>query len=434
MAPAAQAVSWSPPQQISRSERFIDSVRLGSNARGEAVCAYLSMPRRDVSGDSLTAVRRSARGRITHRQSLDLGTAYDPSVAIDPDGRAFVAWSRENPDDDTDYDIVVAEAPPGKRFGRPEVVADGILGRPDGLQMARAGGQTIVAYNESSSIMISARKDGGQFGEPRRFDYTFADPKIAVSPSGDALVSWLGTLEPQRRFSSRRLVGVPITGGVVGERQAMAPTGRASALEVLLGARGRVTALWQGSDPQIYASDREFGPIKFARGRIDRAFAGPGFVSRRVGTSRRSGPQYPSAAAGADDSVLTAWHEIVHPADNTFPLGGAVYASQRTGSGRFSGPRRLSRSAAISTFPSVAVNGRSTGLVVWSEAPRDSLTFPRKLVAAERRAGRFSSPHAVTGPGERVTANVLRAHRDGFLVAYLRARGKRADVYLRESR
>ena len=154
-----------------------------------------------------------------------------PAVAIGPDGRAVVAWSRQDPLTFGTHDIAIAEAPPGSPFTTHGVAR--APGRISGLSVAAgpAGELTAVWQRSGSRVFVEALI--GADVTP----VTLSTPRVAVeggtlsmaaTADGHAIAAWV------ERDADRLAARV-----MLAERSAHGRFGAARALQTV---RGRATA------------------------------------------------------------------------------------------------------------------------------------------------------------------------------------------------
>jgi hypothetical protein len=127
----------------------IDGDPVGAmNAAGDAVLAWHT--RRD-RGQQVIAVVRRRDGRIAGPQRVSAGdpraTADDPAVAIDPAGRAVVAWRAfdEHPSQLFPAEVRVATATRSGRFGESAIVSGPTLQLVEDAPRVAVGGDGSIA-------------------------------------------------------------------------------------------------------------------------------------------------------------------------------------------------------------------------------------------------------------------------------------------------
>lgn len=154
-----------------------------------------------------------------------------PAVAVGPDGRAAVAWPRQDPLAFGTHDIAIAEAPPGSPFTTRGVAR--AAGRIAGLSVAAGPAGELTAVWQRSSARVTVEALVGSGVTP----VTLSTPRVAVeggslstaaTAAGHAIAAWV------ERDADRLAARV-----MLAERPAQ---GRFDAARVLQTVRGRATA------------------------------------------------------------------------------------------------------------------------------------------------------------------------------------------------
>ena len=424
-APAAQAVEWSRAQVVTRSVVPESRPDVAVNRRGESLVAYRTPAGRGHYGDALEVVRRGRDGRLGEPQRIGRGMVTGFAVALADDGRAFAIWEREQLENDLAHTVLLAEAPPGGRFGRPRIVEDECCSSPQDFSLATAAGRAVAVYGDRYSISVLARGPGGRFGE--RVRLSSGIPDLAMNERGEAFVSWL---------DGEEIVSVPVRDGVVGERRAVPVAGEKGYLRTGLGAAGTLVLSWQGMPQEMFGFDRFFGPL---HARTVPASGEPTPVVDVLTAPRsdREGAHHPELAVARDGSGVAVYHRIRWPGHNTYPVLGRVFAARLTPAGRRPRPPQpLSARSRVSTWPRVATDRRGRTVAVWQEVRKDSLDRPARLMAAAAgRGGPFGRPRALASPVQESPGYTLAAGGGRFVVAYQRQIGeKRFALAVREGR
>ncbi|MGA7435462.1 MAG: hypothetical protein WBW44_07540, partial [Solirubrobacterales bacterium] len=178
--------------------------------------------------------------------SVPGGDALGPQIAIGPDGTATAVWYRFN----GTFNIIQAVTrPPGGSFsGRINISASGqdafdpqIAVGPDGTAIA------VWTYNNGTFNIIegTTRPPGGSFGTPSDLSESGQNafvPQVAIGPDGTATAVWRrndGIIQAATR-SSGSSFGAPVDLSESG--------GFADYPQITIGPDGTATAIWHRSD------------------------------------------------------------------------------------------------------------------------------------------------------------------------------------------
>ena len=114
-------------------------------------------------------------------------TAFDPQIAIAPDGSATVVWRRYN---STHYIVQAATRPPSGTFGPPvDLSAIGQDANTPQIAIADDGSATVVWRRSNGThyiVQAATRPPSGAFGTPVDLSVgqNAFDPQIAIAPDG----------------------------------------------------------------------------------------------------------------------------------------------------------------------------------------------------------------------------------------------------------
>lgn len=195
-APAARgAVEWAPPEQISAAGLNAVEPQVAASASGVAIAVW---NRSDGVNGRIQAAVRPPGGSFGAAQTLSAvgQEAFQPQVAIDPNGNAVAVWTRF---DGVFNRIQASSRPAGGSFGAvqtlsvanknsdsPQVSID-----PNGT--ATAVWVTYDGTGSTSRIVAATRPLGGSFGaeETISFNGQFAfEPQVESEPNGEAVAVW----------------------------------------------------------------------------------------------------------------------------------------------------------------------------------------------------------------------------------------------------
>src|SRR5262245_38212079 len=388
---------------------------VAGNARGDAVAAWES-----DRGKRIEAASRGRGGAWSPPRQLSGTDARDADVAMEASGAALVVW--QGYDGEDRRVVQAAERFPDGRWSEARTLsAPGTEAREPTVGIDAQGGAS-VAWSRSGSredavIEVVRRPAGGAWSRPVTLG-RLADrsrvPRIAVSADGDAALVW-------RAKEGRRSVVL----AAVRTAGRWSPAERISAAgewsrdpDVGIDRTGHAVAVWLLTD----AADLE-GQVEWAERRAGGAWTPPGLLSPPADTpfelSRPSpsdnGPRVAVAPSGA---AVAVWQLGV---DGT----NRVQAAGRAAGGPWSAPRTLSRGGE-SGEARVAIGPLGDALAAWEELAGDGFRIraarggadgvwgPCRDVSGTRED---AAGLALAGPPGRPTAVWVGTNRETILAA-----------------
>ena len=273
--------------------------------------------------------------------------ALDPQIAIAPDGTATAVWRRFN---GTNFVAQAATRPPGGSFGAAiDLSATGEDSLAPQVAIAPDGAATVVwtRFNGTNFIIQAAtRPPGGSFGAAVDLSATGQDafnPQIAIAPDGAATVAW------QRYDGANDIIqaGTRPPGGSFGAAVNLSAAGQnASEPQIEVAPDGAATAVWRrsnGANQIVQAATRPPGGSFGAA--VDLSAAGQSAGS----------PQIAIAPSGAATAV---WQRS----------NGAnfiVQAATRLPGGSFGAAVELSATGQSAFNPQIAIAPDGAATAVW---------------------------------------------------------------------
>jgi hypothetical protein len=248
---------WSAPTVIAREKRYSDAPEVAFDAKGGAVAVWTreSVGREtghDIPGQVVAAVRPPGgdfgRLHVVSPPRLDSG---DPSLAVDPQGRAAIVWV-SNTRGDKHFRIGAAFRRPGSdRFGTPRLLTPG---RIDGVSPSvalDARGRGLITFTvrgdgppELNNVQIEMmfRSRSGRLSRPRPISGRRADflYELTMNRDGRAIVSWIYQGRRSDVVQTRRVT----TGGSVGRLRRVSPRGWIDDLRSTIDDRAVATLVW----------------------------------------------------------------------------------------------------------------------------------------------------------------------------------------------
>jgi hypothetical protein len=422
-APAASA-AWTPAERASAGPLDATSPDVAMSARGDAAAVWVrgSGRRRQI-----VASLRPLGGSWSRPEGISRRgrPAIDPKVAVDPDGRAVVAWrqvartravrtagrrrpqavyvarARERALIAERWEPIATLSDPRQKVGR---VYLGVDGR--GVAVAAWHWGTGTRPSDPGyvgEVQLSERRLGGEWSAPLRASRAtdcvqVRRPRVAVGASGHALVWWQCDMPGDESVVAAVSRGadeafgpevrLPIRGGdEIAADLVIAPNGRA------VGVSGSTTALrwWRGPVAQSGVALAELPALGKAE-------------------SLESGAGSPRIAVGPSSDALTAW---IAPRGTTraAPIADDLGVAAPITLG-------ADRSA---TRARVAVGDERLGVVAWLSSGR--------VIAVNRGADGNTSPRALlSGPGvpsDQPAALAVDGGGSAVVVWSRRVRGRR---------
>jgi len=273
--------------------------------------------------------------------------AFDPQIAIAPDGAATAVWLRFN---GTHFIIQAATRPPGGSFGAAvDLSATGQSARNPQIAIAPDGAATAVwtrSNGPNEIIQAATRPPGGSFGaavDLSATGQTADNPQIAIAPDGAATAAW------RRSNGTNNIIQAATRppGGSFGAAVDLSATGQnASGPQIAVAPDGTATVVWtrdNGTNFIIQAATRPPGGSFGAA--VD--LSAPG--------QNAADPQIEIAPDGTATVVWTRFNTIIQAA--TRPPGGS-----------FGAAADLSATAQSAFGPQIAIAPDGAATAVWARS------------------------------------------------------------------
>lgn len=318
--------SLSPVQTLSAGgDLHAFSARAGLDRSGNAVIVWMARDGKNQCEGGwsdclrIQARRRSSSGALTAIQTLSPAgfNAYDPQVAVDSQGRAYMVWARAQ---------------------------------------SSCGGSCY-------RIEARVRSAAGALGRIVTLSANGQQPRVAVTAAGNAVFSWIDNksgyvVKARARSASGGWSPVTAISGASGKLGAFAGDTYEHALA--LDQNGNAVIVWIGSDPAFSCDG--------LRCRIVQARVLPttGSLTPIQSISSPGGARNPGVGA-ANRTAVFVWYQQ----DDTLDCGGGqngcfrARARTRTAAGVLGQVLTLSKAGQHATEPQVAVDERGNALFVW---------------------------------------------------------------------
>jgi hypothetical protein len=248
-APAAASAAWTTPDDLSDAGADASQQEVAIDAAGDSVATWIRYNGADWVVQART---RSAAGVLGFDPQLsDSGQdAFNPKVAVDPAGDATIVWSRY---DGSNWRI---QARTLSQFGvvgvAPIAVSDtGVSGSEPQVGVDAAGNAVITwIANDGVTDRIQTRTltPAGALGPvlevstPGRNTW---EPRLAVAPTGDTVLTWIEFDGTNERIYANTLSAAGVLGGPV-SISAAGQDGHYS--EVATDAAGNARLVWMRFD------------------------------------------------------------------------------------------------------------------------------------------------------------------------------------------
>jgi hypothetical protein len=227
----------------------------------------------DGSDSRIEAASRPSGGAFGAAQILSAAgeNAFEPQVALDPQGNALAVWRRL---EGSDFRIEAASRPPGGAFGPAQILSAPGQDATEPQVALDPQGNALAVWTRSDGsnfrIEAASRPPGGAFGPAQTLSapgQSAFGPQPALDPQGNALAVW-------RRFDGSNIrieaASRPPGGAFFGAAQILSAAGQNTfEPQVALAPQGNALAVWQrfdGSDFRIEAASRPpggaFGPAQ----------------------------------------------------------------------------------------------------------------------------------------------------------------------------
>jgi hypothetical protein len=376
VAPAAAtaAAPWKSTKLADPREPFKSDVAV--NDRGTAAVVWLQFDAsrtsggRSVARSSVHAKFRTPGGNWGTNQHLERGPltqAFDPQIAIAPDGTAVAVWT----------------------------------------QRVNLGGARIWA---------AVRRPGHAFATPvelgRSTHFAEADPQVAVDPEGDFTIVWIGAARDAKgkvvaapQFAQRR------AGHGFGSAHTIAAE---NAVDIRLAVDPKGRTAWAA-----WTRPTTTPTVRYARRGAGRSFGSartlPGSPSSR-----------PALAAGPDGTVALAVRRARNDSEGNGIQNGAVAVALRAPGGtRFGDPQLVSVAGQETPNVLVAAGRDGETVAVWPGMEADPGPPPGPFEAVRPPGGAFAPAFALPGFG----ADDLVSAPDGtFVLGWHDNNGTRASL------
>ena len=302
-APAAMAQGFGPAEDLSVTGQDAQYPQLAVGADGATTVTWY----RNNGSNYIVQSATRPGGSSTFGTPVDLSvagrSAYDPQIAVGPDGATTVTWRRSNGTNDI---VQAATRPAGSStFGTPvDLSATGQNADVPQVAVGPDGATTVTwrRNNGTNSIIQAATRPAGSptFSSPADLSVTGQSafvPQVAVGSDGATTITWTRSdgskyiIQAATRPAGSSTFGTPVD---------LSATGRdAYDSDVAIGPDGATTVTWSRSDGSAYiiqARTRPAGSTDF------------GTVADLSATGQSSNE--PQVAVGPDGTPTVTWYRV----------------------------------------------------------------------------------------------------------------------------
>jgi len=322
-------------------------------------------------------------------------------VAVAPSGETVVVWTRAN---GANQLVQAAIRPPGGSFGSPQTLGTtspcyffGLLGSQPKVAVSPRGEAVVVwghPLTSSLAIQAAVRPPGASFGPAITLSDASRtaqnDPDVAISDNGTIVAVWTwnnGTRNVIQAATRPPGGSFPVPGAA----QTLSDTAQAAGnARVASNARGDVAVVWQRSN----------GSNQIAQARVRPA--GGSFAPTVDLSDKDADASAPAVAIDPRGRATAVWTRSNLVESRFLTAAGALDG----------GIDNVSDVEETVSAPSVALDAANNAVAVWSGGP-SSLT---KGAARASRAS-FGTPQTISGPGSSNSFPVVAMDPAGNAVA-----------------
>ncbi|MSQ19487.1 MAG: hypothetical protein EXR39_07995 [Betaproteobacteria bacterium] len=293
------------------------------------------------------------------RQPVELdstGNMGNANVAVDGAGNAIAVWERTEGANTTIWGKLYII---GTGWTATPVQLSGAIGASAPHVAVNAAGVTIAVWHEANRIKarryliltnsLEATQDLGEADANPAVTAEAPKPKIAIDPSGSAIVVWHEFNGTVNNIFANRSVGGIWSGLTPMETEG----GNATNPQIAMDAAGNAIAVWQQDSA---AGDEE---IRGSRYTIAGGWA-PFATALDHPTDTEAG--VPQIAMNADGAAIIVWRELA-------AAGGNVIYARRYAAGIWAAPVAVSAVAGDNAdAPQIAIDQAGNGVAVWTQS------------------------------------------------------------------
>ena len=244
---------WGTAEAIGQNDVAAETPTVAMDADGNAVAVWSQFFLRN----NIYSNRYTSNGRwsVPGRLDDDDGEASGPRIAMSADGSAFAVWSQF---DGAREDVWSSRYTRSEGWRSPERIETNSASRASGLQVAvDPNGNAVAVWAHSDGtrydIWSNRYTPGTGWGMAERIEVNdlgdAREPRIAVNPSGNAVVVWKQPDGTSEKIWSNRYT--PRSGWGAAERIDRDDTSTRTGARVAIDAQGNAIAVWS-----VFSSSR----------------------------------------------------------------------------------------------------------------------------------------------------------------------------------
>lgn len=244
---------WGTAQRIetdNAGSAYRPQIGFDANGNALAVWSQTDGTRSNIWANRYTAGQGWGTAQLIEDDNA--GGAYDPRIAVNPNGNAIAVWEQTA---DSQRYFLVNRYTPGQGWGTPQLVETGSAGAAYDPQIAiDAGGNAMVVWHQSDGVRLNIWANlytaGGGWGTAQRIESNNTGaafyPQIAIDADGNALAVW-----PQSDGLRNNMWANRYTAGCGWGTAQLIETdnaGGAFSPQIAVNADGNAIAVWHQSD------------------------------------------------------------------------------------------------------------------------------------------------------------------------------------------
>jgi hypothetical protein len=355
VAPASAAPTWLPAQTFESNLGTQPSADVAVTPNGTAVAIWVATEGADQRAKVRVRLPGQGFGAVTTLTPADGSDATAPTVAVDNNGNATLAWQE-------------SAGPGGIQTIRAAVVSSGAVapGAPQTVSNAAnqsvgpvlavgAGGTAVIVYTETLMAQqhVSAAIRNGAAGNFAAAVPISADvaapfaftPSVAVDDAGDAVAVWMEVHTNPTVVANQRSAGGAF--GAVGTVQEVSNSTTTSSTPVVaMAPNGTAVAMWSQGSPSVVAYN-------------ERTPAGAWLPDSKVASPPGVSAFNPKLGFDGSGNAIAVWNAVSGPA--SFLQAGIRPAGGAFGGGNF---RDLTATSGFNV--DIAVNRAGDAIITYS--------------------------------------------------------------------
>ena len=253
---------WSDPTLVRETGWYVGMPDVAIDANGRIYVAWDRSRGLEPTEREVEVARRTSQGWSASTSVSDAAEqAEESQIVTDAEGNATVAWLRRSgPGDDPIYRLRAARRPDGETWGAPITLSGTSVGFFD--LDADTGGAVAIGLQRltDTNLIVEAirRPPGGPWGEPRRLSRPGLPAfDLAIDASGGEILLALVQIVEETNYESRVLAARWADGSWRDLRAVSGRHGGLYGLELDFNSEGRALVAWTRDHDQYDGEDPE---------------------------------------------------------------------------------------------------------------------------------------------------------------------------------